>query len=149
MLERAGRPVTCEALASSLGVEPEDVESMAPRLSAHDVSLDGPRGAHDDRSARDLLLDEAGGPEAAYSERQEATRRQARLRASLELLDVRERAIICARHLTDEPETLGEIGARLGVSRERVRQLELRAFKKIQRACLPDGDEGETAASFG
>ncbi len=64
--------------------------------------------------------------------------RAARLRSSLKVLDARERAIIKARHLTDEPETLGEIGARLGVSRERVRQLELRALKKMQKVCRPE-----------
>ncbi|HJZ87673.1 MAG TPA: sigma-70 family RNA polymerase sigma factor [Polyangia bacterium] len=133
LLERTGRPVDAHSLAHELGVEPSDVESMTPRLAGRDLSLDAPRGGDPRRPLGADLAREEPSPEERVAVVEEGTRRRRKLLDGLEVLDARERMIIAARHLRSRPATLSALGRRFGVSRERVRQLELRAKAKLRR----------------
>jgi RNA polymerase sigma-32 factor len=131
-LERGGEPADSERLAGELGVQREDVEAMTPRLSGRDVSLDAPRD--DGRRPGGLAVEEPS-PEELVAGCEERDRRHEQLLEALKGLDPRERAIICARHLRGRPATLAALGRKLGISRERVRQLELRATDKLRSLC--------------
>jgi RNA polymerase sigma-32 factor len=134
-LERAGQTPSAETLARLLGVPTEDVEQMATRLSGHDVSLDAPRSQDDERKAGNLLSSEGPTQEDLFADGQEADSRKAMLHEALKRLDPRERAILKARHMGTRPITLGALGKKFGISRERVRQLELRAVAKLRTFC--------------
>jgi RNA polymerase sigma-32 factor len=134
-LEREGAPVSSDKLAQILGVPTEDVEHMATRLSGHDVSLDAPRSQDDERKQSNLLASDGPSQEDLYGDGQEEDSRKALLLEALKHLDTRERAILKARHMSARPITLGALGKRFGISRERVRQLELRAVAKIRNYC--------------
>jgi RNA polymerase sigma-32 factor len=108
---------------------------MSTRLSGHDVSLDAPRSSDDERRQSNLLATEAPSQEDLYADGQEEDSRKALLHEALKQLDPRERAILKARHMTQRPVTLGALGKRFGISRERVRQLELRAVAKLRSYC--------------
>jgi RNA polymerase sigma-32 factor len=135
-LERGGELATCEALAQSLGVETADVEAMAPRLSSSDVSMDAPRGGGDDRDMSGFFAEDRDNPEQLIAANEEDTKRKSALRQALKGLDPRERAIIKARHLTQTPCTLDDLGRRWKVSRERIRQIETRAVAKLQKLAV-------------
>jgi RNA polymerase sigma-32 factor len=144
-LEREGEAADPSALAGELGVLEEDVQAMSPRLTGRDVSLDAPRGYDDRRSVGALLAEDGPSPEdvVAYSEEDDHRREQ--LGEGLKVLDARERAIIRARHMRQRPATLAALGKKFGISRERVRQLELRAKAKLRSYCsgeaLPPDEE--------
>jgi RNA polymerase sigma-32 factor len=116
-------------------VPAEDVEQMSTRLSGHDVSLDAPRSQDDERKAGNLLSSDGPTQEDLYADGQEIDSRKAKLYEALKQLDPRERAILKARHMSSRPITLGALGKRFGISRERVRQLELRAVAKLRTYC--------------
>lgn len=136
------RPEHAQLIADRLGVEQSDVIEMDRRLRG-DVSLNMP--VNDSREAsewQDRLIDPASDPETASAEREEYHKRRAALEDALESLTVREREIVRARHLADEPATLETLASRYRVSRERVRQIELRALEKLKvavKARLPSG----------
>lgn len=134
-LEREGQTVSTDQLARLLGVPSGDVEAMATRLSGHDVSLDAPRSQDDERKTGSLLALDAPSQEELFANGQEQDSRKALLQEALKQLDPRERAILKARHMTARPTTLGTLGKRFGISRERVRQLELRAVAKLRSYC--------------
>jgi RNA polymerase sigma-32 factor len=134
-LEREGQPASPDQLAKILGVPAEDVEHMSTRLSGHDVSLDAPRSQDDERRQSNLLASDGPSQEDMYADGQEHDSRKALLGEALKELDPRERAILKARHMSQRPMTLGALGKRFGISRERVRQLELRAVSKIRSYC--------------
>jgi RNA polymerase sigma-32 factor len=134
-IERDGRPATAEALARALGVEREEIEAMTPRLAGRDMSLDAPRSIDDDREVGALLAQDAPSPEELVAGNEEEDTRKARLLDGLRVLDPRERAIIRARHMSPEPATLEALGKKFRVSRERVRQIEMRAISKLRVAC--------------
>jgi RNA polymerase sigma-32 factor len=134
-LEREGQTPSAETLAHLLGVPTEDVEQMSTRLSGHDVSLDAPRSQDDERKAGNLLSSDGPTQEDLYADGQEIDSRKAKLEEALKQLDPRERAILKARHMSARPITLGALGKRFGISRERVRQLELRAVAKLRSYC--------------
>jgi RNA polymerase sigma-32 factor len=134
-LEREGERADAGMLASALGVEPADVESMTPRLTGHDVSLDAPRATDDRRELGALIAEDAPSPEEMVAGFEERDARQTRLSEGLKVLDARERAIIKARHMRQRPATLASLGKKFGISRERVRQLELRAKAKLRSFC--------------
>jgi RNA polymerase sigma-32 factor len=157
-LEREGQQATASELARLLGVPAEDVEHMATRLSGHDVSLDAPRSQDDERKTGNLLATDGPSQEELYADGQEEDSRKAMLQEALKQLDPRERAILKARHMSARPITLGALGKRFGISRERVRQLELRAVAKLRQYCnggvidarrafLPVGDQSARAAA--
>ena len=134
-LESSGAPADAEALAGVLGVEPQDVESMVPRLSGRDVALDAPRGSDDERPSSALLADQSPTPEEMVACVEEDGARKALLLDALKVLDKRERTIIRARHMSQRPATLAALGKKFNISRERVRQLELRAVNKLRQRC--------------
>ena len=122
-------------IAKDLDVPAADVIEMNRRLAGGDHSLDAPvEGGEGDRLA--LLVDDRPSPEAMVAEADEAAKRRRLLDGALKVLDERERRILFERRLSDEPLTLEALSQQLRVSRERVRQLEVRAFRKLQRAIL-------------
>jgi RNA polymerase sigma-32 factor len=134
-LEREGGPADPEKLAAALGVHPDDIEAMTPRLTGRDVSLDAPRGLDDRRQLGNTLAEDGPNPEDLVAGVEEDDTRRTRLTEGLKVLDPRERAIIKARHMRARPATLASLGKKFGISRERVRQLELRAKAKLQLFC--------------
>jgi len=131
------RPDQVKAIAKKLSVSEEEVVSMNRRLSG-DASLNAPirAGEGDSGEWMDWLADDHASPEEALAEQDELTQRRSMLGDALNVLDNRERRIFEARRLSDEPLTLEELSSEFDVSRERVRQLEVRAFEKVQKAML-------------
>ena len=119
-------------IAKQLGASERDVIDMDRRLSG-DASLNVPL-REGDGEWQDLLADDADDQEHKLVESEEASKRHDALAASLGVLNPRERRIFEARRLTDDPMTLADLSSELGVCRERVRQIESRAFEKIQHA---------------
>jgi RNA polymerase sigma-32 factor len=121
-----------ELLATQLGTTATRVEEMMRRLESRDVSLDAP--VHDDSRATgvDLLEDTAMPQDEAFALRDREARIGARVQDAVQGLDPRERYIVEQRLMADDEMSLAEIGRRLGVSRERARQLEARARKKLR-----------------
>lgn len=123
-------------VAQALRVPERDVESMAARLSAPDRSLNAPLSEDGDGEWQDMLADEADDPEAIImSSHDGAARTRLVHEAMLDLSD-RERLIIRERKLEDEQVTLEALGERLGISKERVRQIEGAALEKLRRALI-------------
>jgi RNA polymerase sigma-32 factor len=126
------------ALAARLGVSHADVALMDWRLSGPDVSLNATLGEDDASSSErmDFLPDDAPLPDETVGEHIDAGRRRQWLRSALAVLSEREFNILSARRLTDETVTLESLGERLGISKERVRQIENRAIEKLRRRLL-------------
>jgi RNA polymerase sigma-32 factor len=121
-------------IAQAVGVTEQEVVDMNRRLTG-DVSLNAP--ITDDGGAgewQDRLIDEGSNQELSLADGEEADHRRKALNEGLAVLDTRERRIFEARRLADEPSTLEQLADRFGVSRERIRQIEARAFEKVQRA---------------
>jgi RNA polymerase sigma-32 factor len=128
-------PEARTAIAAKLQVPESDVEQMAARLSAQDRSLNAPTTDESDASWQDILADDRPGPDDEAMERHDAAVRARWVRAALSELNPRELMIIRARRFTDdEGETLDAIGKRLGISKERVRQIEHVALRKLRAA---------------
>jgi RNA polymerase sigma-32 factor len=128
-------PETVEAIAKRLDVSEADVISMNRRLAAPDNSLNAPlRGDAEGGEWQDWLVDDSDSQEKVLGERQELNQRQTMLSAAMKGLNKRERHILTERRLKDEPTTLEELSQKYGISRERVRQIEVRAFEKLQKA---------------
>jgi RNA polymerase sigma-32 factor len=143
------RPDQVAQIAKMLIVSAEEVISMNRRLSG-DASLNAPIRATEGDSGewQDWLADESETQEETLAERDELDQRRAMLTDALGVLDNRERRIFEARRLSDDPVTLEQLSEEFDVSRERVRQLEVRAFEKVQKAMLKatkDRDRGRTA----
>jgi len=127
------RPDQVKLIAERLGVTEQDVIDMNRRL-AGDLSLNAPiRDDGDSSEWQDWLVDEASDQEGRLAQSEETDNRIRALHDALTTLNRRERRIFEARRLTDEPVTLDDLAAEFGVSRERVRQIEVRAFYKVQR----------------
>lgn len=140
-------PEQTKQLAEALHVPEADVVSMNRRLAARDVSLNAPVG--DDEGAaqfQDMLVDDRADPETLVGEREESGVRGALLSAALSKLPQREREILIERRLKDEPATLEDLGKTYGISRERVRQLEVRAFGKLQKWMCDAAAQPHTSA---
>jgi RNA polymerase sigma-32 factor len=122
-------------IAKRLNVSEAEVHSMNRRLSG-DASLNAPIRASEGESGewQDWLADESESQESILVEQDELEQRRAMLMEALEILDKREKRIFEARRLSDDPLTLEKLSGEFGVSRERVRQLEVRAFEKVQKA---------------
>ena len=120
-------------LADRLGVPERAVVDMNRRLSSPDSSLNVPVKNDSDAEWQDWLADDELDQETRLAESEELGERKALLNAALGELSEREREIIIARRLQDDPETLEALSHKYGVSRERVRQIEVRAFDKLQR----------------
>ncbi len=124
-----------DEVAEALHVSRQDVIDMDRRLGSPDVSLNAPRSREDGESAEfmETLVDESPGPEALAAANEESSRRLELLKQALQTLPERERHILTERQLSDEPKTLEELGTEYGISRERVRQLESRAFDRVKK----------------
>jgi RNA polymerase sigma-32 factor len=129
------RPENVERIATDLGVTREEVVSMNRRLGGGgDASLNAPVGAEDGSAEwQDWLADDDADQAADFAERQEMDQRRELLLDAMGGLNDRERLILTRRKLEEEPATLEELAAVYGVSRERVRQIEARAFEKLQK----------------
>ena len=128
------RPDQVKLIATSLGVNERDVVEMNRRLNG-DASLNAPiRDDGDSGEWQDWLVDEGDSQESVTVESEELDHRRNALSKALTLLTARERRIFEARRLADNPVTLEELAGEFGVSRERIRQIELRAFEKVQVA---------------
>lgn len=130
------RPDQVKQIATKLGVSEQDVVDMNRRLSG-DASLNAPlREDGDSGEWQDWLVDERHDQEHALAEHEEMENRRTALAGALSVLNPRERRIFEARRLTENPVTLEELASEFGVSRERVRQIEVRAFEKVQKAVV-------------
>ena len=126
-------PEHLATLSDQLGVTATEVTDMNRRLSGGDASLNAPLRSDGESEWQDWLADDTADQETRLAEREEMGDRHALLVGAMKDLTDRERDIIQARRLQDEPATLEELSQKYGVSRERVRQIEVRAFEKLQR----------------
>lgn len=127
-------PDQVKVIATRLGVTEQDVVDMNRRLGG-DASLNAPiRDDGEPGEWQDWLVDQSPSQEAVMAEHEELDQRRAALNGAIQVLNPRERRIFEARRLADEPMTLEDLASEFGVSRERVRQIEVRAFEKVQSA---------------
>jgi RNA polymerase sigma-32 factor len=127
-------PAHTKEIARQLAVSETEVTNMNRRLTAPDSSLNAPLRSDSESEWQDWLADETLDQESRLAEREEKGERHELLEGALGELTERERDIIEARRLRDEPATLEDLSQKYGVSRERVRQIEVRAFEKLQAA---------------
>ncbi|HKK37771.1 MAG TPA: RNA polymerase sigma factor RpoH [Paracoccaceae bacterium] len=129
------RPENVATIADNLGVTETEVIAMNRRLAGGDASLNAPLKSDGEGSAewQDWLADDDADQAAQYAERDELESRRELLMAAMEGLNERERHILTERRLKDDPVTLEELSKVYDVSRERVRQIEVRAFEKLQK----------------
>ena len=129
------KPEHVKAIAKKLGVSEDDVVSMNRRLGG-DASLNAPLRADTEASGewQDWLVDDSPDQEVQLAESEELQRRRHYLADAMKGLNERERRIFEARRLSDDPLTLEALSEEFGVSRERIRQIEVRAFEKVQKA---------------
>jgi len=127
-------PENVTKIATELGVPEADVVSMNRRLAAPDHSLNAPLRNDGEGEWQDWLVDEVEDQETNLSERQELSLRRDLLRGAMSHLTPRERDILVERRLRDVPTTLEDLSQKYSISRERVRQIEVRAFEKLQKA---------------
>ncbi len=120
-------------IAKKLRVKPGEVEEMTQRMEGRDLSLDAPMGDDGGYSHVDFVVGEGAGQDAELSSAQEQVLLQGRVGEALARLDQRERFIIEQRVMSDKPVTLKELGEHFGFSRERARQLEIRAKDKLKQ----------------
>ena len=140
------RPDQVNEIATRLGVTEADVISMNRRLGG-DASLNAPLRADGETGGewQDWLVDDAPDQEALLAETEELDNRKKLLADAIGVLNDRERRIFEARRLSDDPITLEELSGEFGVSRERVRQIEVRAFEKVQKAVQKGARDQERA----
>ncbi len=142
------KPEHVKAIATKLGVSEDDVVSMNRRLGG-DSSLNAPLRADADSGGewQDWLVDDGPDQEELLAENEELVRRREYLSSALETLNDRERRIFEARRLAEEPLTLEDLSGEFGVSRERIRQIEVRAFEKVQKAVQSEARRTETSTA--
>jgi len=127
-------PENVKNISENLNVPEAEVVSMNRRLSGPDNSLNAPLKAEGDGEWQDWLVDESANQEEVLGEKEELEGRRKLLVQSLGNLNERERHIFVERRLTENPKTLEELSEVYGISRERVRQIEVRTFEKVQKA---------------
>ena len=127
-------PENVTKIASELDVTEADVISMNRRLASPDHSLNAPVRADGEGEWQDWLVDDRDDQETELGEREELGRRRRLLSQALKGLNERERDILTQRRLQDEPVTLEDLSQQYAISRERVRQIEVRAFEKLQKS---------------
>ena len=128
------KPEQLKQIANRLGVTEKEVIDMNRRLSG-DASLNSPiRTDTESAEWQDWLVDDSDSQETILAESEELDNRREALKSALSVLNDRERRIFEARRLADDPITLEDLATEFGVSRERVRQIEVRAFEKVQQA---------------
>jgi RNA polymerase sigma-32 factor len=127
-------PEKVAAIAKQLDVPEQDVVQMNRRLMSPDHSLNAPLREEGEGEWQDWLVDESDNQEVKLAESQELNRRQRMLTQAMGGLNERERHILTERRLREDPTTLEDLSQKYGISRERVRQIEVRAFEKLQRS---------------
>ncbi len=127
------RPDQVKQIATQLGVGEQDVVDMNRRLGG-DASLNAPLREEGEGEWQDWLVDTSPSQESVLATEEEGNNRLSALRNALSVLNPRERRIFEARRLAEDPMTLEDLSTEFGVSRERVRQIEVRAFEKVQEA---------------
>ena len=138
------RPDHVKQIATKLGVPEEDVVNMNRRLGG-DASLNAPiRAETESGEWQDWLVDDAPSQEDRLVENEELSRRKSYLASAMAVLNDRERRVFEARRLVEEPMTLEQLSEEFGVSRERIRQIEVRAFEKVQKAVTSTARRAET-----
>ena len=128
------QPEQVAKIAHTLAVPEQDVISMNRRLTAPDNSLNAPVRADSEGEWQDWLVDDSDSQETVLAESQDMGNRKQLLGDALKTLNERERHILIERRLKDEPTTLEELSQQYNISRERVRQIEVRAFEKLQKS---------------
>ena len=127
------RPENVAKIAHDLSVSEEEVVAMNRRLAGSDASLNATVGSEDGGAQwQDWLEDEDSDQAGAYEEKDELDTRRALLAQAMSVLNDREKDVLIQRRLADEPKTLEDLSESYGVSRERIRQIEVRAFEKLQ-----------------
>ena len=127
-------PETVKTIADKLDVSEDDVVQMNRRLAGADHSLNAPMRVDGEGEWQDWLVDENPDQETVFGEAEEMGKRRDLLADAMRTLNDRERRILTERRLKDDPSTLEDLSKEFGVSRERVRQIEVRAFEKLQKA---------------
>ena len=126
-------PEQVKTIATRLDVSEDDVVNMNRRLAAPDNSLNAPLRIDGEGEWQDWLVDDELDQETRFAEAEELESRRGLLQAAMKTLSERERHILTERRLNDEPKTLEELSKEYDISRERVRQIEVRAFEKLQK----------------
>ncbi len=127
-------PEHTQKIAETLNVSEEEVISMNRRLAAPDNSLNAPLRAEGEGEWQDWLVDKKDDQETVLAEQEEFENRHKLLVTAMKHLNPRERHIFTERRLHENPKTLEELSVEYDISRERVRQIEVRAFEKVQKA---------------
>jgi RNA polymerase sigma-32 factor len=141
-------PDQVKEIATRLDVTEGDVVEMNRRLAGADHSLNVPLRMDSETDWQDWLVDETASQETTMAEADELHHRRSLLHRAMTVLNERERHILTERRLKDEPTTLEDLSAEYGISRERVRQIEVRAFEKLQRAMRSlDAEQAAKAAA--
>ena len=136
-------PEAVKQIATTLEVTEQDVIDMNRRLEGPDHSLNALLRSEGDTEWQDWLVDESASQETVLAEEDELVHRRELLGAAMHVLNEREKHILTERRLKEEPTTLEDLSVQYGISRERVRQIEVRAFEKLQKAMM--GLEAEQA----
>ncbi len=127
-------PENVKEIATRLNVSETEVISMNRRMAAPDNSLNAPLRADSEGEWQDWLVDDMDSQETRLAESEELEKRRDLLHGALETLNERERHILVERRLSEDPLTLEQLSQQFGISRERVRQIEVRAFEKLQKS---------------
>lgn len=130
------KPDQVEKIATELNVSESEVVDMNRRMSTGDQSLNAPMRIDGEGEWQDWLEDDGPTQETVYAEQEELDIRRQMLLEAMETLNDREKHILNERRLSEEPSTLEELSQEYGISRERVRQIEVRAFEKVQKAMV-------------
>ena len=127
------RPEHVTTIAEKLSVSEDEVVSMNRRMTAHDHSLNAPLRADAEGEWQDWLVDETPDQEVVAADKEEKSIRMTMLEEAMTELNEREQHILTQRRLVEPPKTLEELSKEYNVSRERIRQIEVRAFEKVQK----------------
>lgn len=140
-------PEHLKHIATKLDVTEREVIDMNRRMLSHDYSTNSPLKIDGDGEWQDFMPDDTIDQETALGEQQELQKRSALLVEAMSILNDREKQIIISRRLNDTPETLEELSVKYGISRERIRQIEVRAYEKIRDYVLNAAEDDLKAAS--
>ena len=125
-----------DKISKSLNVDSREVVNMNRRMMGHEKSLNDPIKAGENEEWQDWLVDDQMDQELAMSQKQEHEEKKDLLQEAIKILSDREREIIEARRLAENPKTLEELSKKYKISRERIRQIESKAFEKLQKSMI-------------
>ncbi|RDD61952.1 RNA polymerase sigma factor RpoH [Ferruginivarius sediminum] len=140
-------PDQINEISQALNVPETDVVNMNRRLGSPDHSLNAPLRIDGDGEWQDWLVDEGENQESEFADREELTKRRGLLKDAMLTLNERERHILEERRLKESPTTLEDLSQEYGISRERVRQIEVRAFEKLQKSIRNAAKEQQLGAT--